>query len=272
MAVIFNKGITTFYLDGQYDGSANNEAEHFVTNNLNLYIGKAHIGCNGLCGIQEFFNGSIDEIRIYNRALTVYEVEKLYNNSINIVEGKVVTSSEILGYTACVGGATVTALPYAQTSVTNIYGEYKILDIPAGECILQVESNYFKTLTMTTNIENDQKIIETIELYRPKCNAIYTQAELDQFISQIESNKNQIIAEKEKTIKQMQETISKMYTSEQLNEEIVIAEKRGELKYDINGDGKVGLEEIIKYLETISGVRLESLIIFPEKRKYYLNE
>ena len=53
---------------------------------------------------------------------------------------------------------------------------------------------------------------------------------------------------------------------------IIEAEKRGELKYDINGDGKVGLEEVIKYLETLSGVRVESLIIFPGNKKHFLLE
>ncbi|KPA09528.1 hypothetical protein MHK_010269 [Candidatus Magnetomorum sp. HK-1] len=45
-----------------------------------------------------------------------------------------------------------------------------------------------------------------------------------------------------------------MYSQEYLDKAIIEAEKRGELKYDINNDGKV--EEIIKYLETLSGVRI----------------
>jgi len=64
--------------------------------------------------------------------------------------------------------------------------------------------------------------------------------------------KNSIIEEKEKTITELNESISFMYTQGYLDQAIYEAEKKGELKYDINNDGKVGLEEVIRYLETLS--------------------
>ena len=272
IVVVFNNGITNFYINGNFDGSRENSNESFVTNDLNIFIGKAHIGCNGLCGIREHFNGSIDDIRIYNRILNYDEIIKLYNNTINTVKGKLVTASEILGYTACVGGSTITALPYGQTSVTNIFGEFQLFDIPGGECILQIESSYFQNLTKSIQISVGENILETIEIFKPKCNNMYTQKEVDQLLNQMQYEKDAIIAEKEGTIAQLNSSIASMYTQGYLEKAIIEAEKRGELKYDINNDGKVGLEEVIKYLETLSGIRIESLIIFPENKKHFLPE
>jgi len=193
-------------------------------------------------------------------------------DSQNIVSGKIITSSEILGYTATVGGATVKAIPYNISSVTDIYGEFQLSNIPIGECILQIESSYFQTLTKTIIVNTGDNNINSIEIFKPKCQNMYTQLEVDQLLGQIQSEKDAIIAEKDATIEQLNTSIASMYTQGYLDKAIIEAEKRGELKYDINNDGKVGLEEIIKYLETISGVRVESLIIFPEERKYYLSE
>jgi len=108
-------------------------------------------------------------------------------------------------------------------------------------------------------------IIEKIQIYKPKCDNLYTQSEVDNMIDNIKTDKNILIEEKEETIRQLNASISTMYSQEYLEKAIIEAEKRGELKYDINNDGKVGLEEIIKYLETLSGVCIESLIIFPDE-------
>ena len=86
------------------------------------------------------------------------------------------------------------------------------------------------------------------------------------------SEKESIISSKEETIDQLSQTISGMYTVGYLEKAISEAEKRGELKYDINADGQVGLEEVIKYLEDLSGVRIESLIVFPDNKKLYLKK
>jgi len=207
--------------------------------------------------------GKLDNILIN------YGDENINNSSI---WGKIITSSEILGYTANVGGATIKAIPFNLSTVTDIYGEFEFADVPTGECIIQIESSYFQTLTKSIQVNNGKNIINSIEIFKPKCQNMFTQQEVDLLIHQMQSEKDTIITEKEATIAQLNTSIASMYTQGYLDEAINEAEKRGELKYDINNDGKVGLEEVIKYLETISGVRVESLIIFPEKRKYFMSD
>jgi Tol biopolymer transport system component len=188
------------------------------------------------------------------------------------VNGKIITNSTILGYTAAVGGATIKATEYGITSTTNIYGEFQLLNVPIGKCILEIESSYFQTLTKSIQVTYGINNISDIEIFKPKCQTMYTQQEVDTLLDQISADKNEIISEKEKTITQLTESIASMYTQGYLDSAILEAEIRGELKYDINGDGKVGLEEVIKYLETLSGVRVESLIIFPGNKKHFLSE
>jgi len=192
------------------------------------------------------------------------EIESI-NNSLS---GKVITSQGVLGYSACVGGATIKTLPYELTAVTDIYGEFSFLHIPEGQCIIEIESSYFQTLTKLIQVNSGKNIINDIEIFKPKCQNMYTQQELDNLIDKVEEEKDSIILEKEKSIKQLTASIGSMYTQGYLDKAVIEAEIRGELKYDINGDGKVGLEEVIKYLETLSGVRIESLIIFPDNKSF----
>ena len=197
---------------------------------------------------------------------------KVYPKIENNISGKVITSSNILGYTASVGGATVQAVPHNISTITDIYGDYKLNNIPIGECIIQIESAYFQTFTQTIQVNTGENIIDAIEIYKPKCQNMFTQQEVNQLLEQLKSEKDEIIREKDTTIAELNTSIASMYTQGYLENAIIEAEKRGELKYDVNNDGKVGLEEIIKYLETISGVRVESLIIFPEDKKYFISE
>jgi len=218
----------------------------------------------------------LDDLRIYKRHISDNEIIELYEMgkdlNQNTILSTIVTASEILGYTASVGGATIKAIPHNLSTVTDIYGEFQLSNIPVGECILQIESSYFQTLTKTIQVNSGNNLIDAIEIFKPKCQNMYTQKEVDQLLDQMKAEKDEIIAEKETTISQLNTTIASMYTQGYLEEAIIEAEKRGELKYDINNDGKVGLEEVIKYLETLSGVRIESLIIFPENKKHFISE
>jgi len=195
------------------------------------------------------------------------KVSAIYGVEVNNVTGKLITAAEILGYTACVGGATVKSSSNLVTAVTDIYGNFNLSNMAIGENIIEIESTYFAPLTKTVNIMPGKNLLNPIEIYKPKCDNLYTQKEVEQLINNIESDKNAIIADKDKTISELSSAIASMYTQGYLDNAIIEAEKRGELKYDINNDGKVGLEEVIKYLETLSGVRIESLIIFPEKKQ-----
>ena len=60
------------YLDGNLDGSGN--VGNIPVNTLDVYIGLAHPGR----GSGFWFNGIIDDVRIYNRALSTNEVQQLY--------------------------------------------------------------------------------------------------------------------------------------------------------------------------------------------------
>ena len=61
------------YIDGVLDKSRD-QTISLVDSTTNLYIGK-HIGSNSYC-----FNGAIDEVRIYNRALSADEIKTHYQS------------------------------------------------------------------------------------------------------------------------------------------------------------------------------------------------
>jgi len=277
VTVTYDGSISKLYLNGSLDSTfdPNNYSHDYWPGNVrwsppfhDFYIGKNETGTNYV-----LYDGLIDELRIYNRAITESEIQNIYNyDYINTVTGSIVTDSDILGYTASVGGATIIAFPDDISATTNIYGEFELMNLPIGSNTLQIISNYFQSITKNIQIYQGKNNIGRIELYKPKCQNLYTQAEMDKIIQQITLEKDQFILEKEKQITQLNDSIATMYTKGYLDQAILEAEKRGELKYDINNDGKVGLEEIIKYLETLSGVRLESLIIFPGNKKHFLSE
>jgi len=68
-----NDGNTTFYLNGNSDSSSSSLSISHL--NTNLYIGRAERDFNA-------FDGKIDEVGIWSRALNATEVSDLYNNGI----------------------------------------------------------------------------------------------------------------------------------------------------------------------------------------------
>ncbi|KPA18641.1 hypothetical protein MHK_001139 [Candidatus Magnetomorum sp. HK-1] len=266
------KRLSYVFDDNTPSSYSNSPTEADYLNKIKFSIGVAKRYINDSNKNLYFFKGLVDEFKIYNRSISGVEVKELYRNNDNEVKGSIITASEILGYTASVAGATIKAIPYNLSAVTDIYGEFQLSNVPAGECILQIESAYFKTLTQTIQVNVGNNNIETIEIYKPKCQDMYTQQDVDVLLQKIKDEKDEIITKKEETISQLTASMASMYTQDYLDNAIIEAEKRGELKYDINGDGKVGLEEVIKYLETLSGVRVESLIIFPGNKKHFLLE
>ena len=68
--------VGSVYLDGNLDGTGN--VGNIPANALDIFIGRAHP--NNGSGTVEWFDGIIDDVRIYNRPLSASEVQQLYNN------------------------------------------------------------------------------------------------------------------------------------------------------------------------------------------------
>jgi len=66
------------YVNGVLDETASRPGETIKTDNLNFYIGT-------LKGTSQPFDGIIDEVRIYNRALTAAEIKRLYESELMLV-------------------------------------------------------------------------------------------------------------------------------------------------------------------------------------------
>ena len=62
------------YIDGALNISLTDITTGDTTNTSNLFIGK-----RGEKGYENFFTGVIDELRIYNRALSEAEIQALYD-------------------------------------------------------------------------------------------------------------------------------------------------------------------------------------------------
>jgi hypothetical protein len=80
LTVTFDNSAVNFYLNGTPDGSFTSSNSTTYANALDVRIGGPHVGCSGACGLIEYFNGLIDDARIYNRALTGSEVSSLYSS------------------------------------------------------------------------------------------------------------------------------------------------------------------------------------------------
>ena len=94
------------YIDGQLDASQQIDTSMFnLSNDRNAWIGR-----NDVHGI-EAFNGTIDELRIYNRVLTEAEIQQLYQQRAGTTIAQINNSSD----------AVIIASPIAvQSSAENI--------------------------------------------------------------------------------------------------------------------------------------------------------
>jgi len=170
-------------------------------------------------------------------------IEQEISEELNTAVGKIVTASEILGYSASVGGVTIKAQSYNLSTVTDINGDFQLSNIPVGDCIIQIESSYFQTITKSINIELGINNIGFVEIYSPICQNICNQKDFDRLSNEynlisntyltlssnyqeLSSSYNQckndmeIIAEENEALKN---TISSMFTQEDINE--VVSQK-----------------------------------------------
>jgi len=79
----YDGNVGKFYINGNLVSSINNTGN--ITTSANLFFGKS--GCNNAGQMIDAFNGKLDDIGIWNRALTQQEITNLYNaNSVGINE------------------------------------------------------------------------------------------------------------------------------------------------------------------------------------------
>ena len=77
IAVTYNKENITFYKDGAQLSSHAQTGEVGDASGISLLLG--NVSSNGSPTASAYFNGQMDDVRIYNRALSADEVFKLYN-------------------------------------------------------------------------------------------------------------------------------------------------------------------------------------------------
>lgn len=78
LVITYDGGTERYYLNGQSFGSWSHPASPLFVNPSVLSIG-ARVVNAASNDVKEYFNGSVDELRIYNRALSASEALALYN-------------------------------------------------------------------------------------------------------------------------------------------------------------------------------------------------
>ena len=97
-------GSTSFYLNGNkvYE---NISLAHFISTSSNMHIGFSPLGPD------EYANGKMDHIRIYNRTLSAQEIGYLYSESCNAI------SASLSSDTICFGNNTSLTIQNSQTGI-----------------------------------------------------------------------------------------------------------------------------------------------------------
>lgn len=75
-AVLTDELVNKLYVDGVLVGTGQLSLDDWAS-----YQGQLYIGQRGTSSWNGFFSGKIDDIRIYDRALSLYEIRQLYNTS-----------------------------------------------------------------------------------------------------------------------------------------------------------------------------------------------
>ena len=93
IAVTYDGFYVKFYINGEFDSSYAYTGSIPITNNW-LAIGCKPTGSHGGAGTYAYFNGIIDEVRIYNRALSQQEIQLDMEN----ISPPITTSDGLVGY------------------------------------------------------------------------------------------------------------------------------------------------------------------------------
>lgn len=74
VAAVYDGANVTLYVDGSSDGSVA-KTGNLTTSSRNVRIGARHTTSMG-----EYFTGIIDDVRIYNKALSASEIQQIHDN------------------------------------------------------------------------------------------------------------------------------------------------------------------------------------------------
>ena len=77
LSATYNGSIMKIYIDGTLRGTNTSFSGNLPTNNDSVFIGKHYDSSNP----SDYFNGTIDEVMIFNRDLTASEIKQLYDGS-----------------------------------------------------------------------------------------------------------------------------------------------------------------------------------------------
>jgi len=96
LAATYDSSDMKIYVDGQLLGVNNSNSGPLPTNDFSVWIGRHYDPNNS----SDYFNGTIDDVTIYSRALSSTQIEALYENKTNLIVNSETRRDEI--WKACV--------------------------------------------------------------------------------------------------------------------------------------------------------------------------
>ena len=125
ITVVLHSGGGKFYLNGSEVASASFTPVFTTNTSCKFSLGRTNQGW--ISSVSAYLNGSIDQVRIFNTALTPLEVEALYTEELCICDGTVDTL-QVLGDSSCIatyqldGNANDLSGNYSGTATAVSYG------------------------------------------------------------------------------------------------------------------------------------------------------
>ncbi len=153
VAATFNSGLVTFYLDGTAIGTATSPYQSIRSSTQPLYIGVRYIP---EMGYGTYFYGAMDDVRIYNRALSAAEVQQLHGAMFQLT-GRIYSSTGagIAGASVEVGSA---------LAISSGDGSYSITSLSAGNYPVTVSAQGYTTLTTSMTVPGSGAISQNFTL------------------------------------------------------------------------------------------------------------
>jgi hypothetical protein len=160
---------------------------------------------------------------------------------------------------------TITAIPFCTVQLSNRTVQYEIqcnydgtfiIDgIPFDDYTIKISNNLYYGIeqNITVEIEDTHVVLVGIpqNIVADIRNGWVTQEQLNEVVTNTEAAKDDVIAQRDQTITNLNTTIASMFTQQQLDQAVL--DER--MKYDQNGDGVIGMDNVIYYLQILSGLR-----------------